>query len=209
MKSSRLWALGIVSFVIIFGPTLMMTVVGFTGADVESGTVNLGFGLLGLVLAAAFFLSAWRIPTRVWLSWHHLPKDEEALNAIAASKRKWRTSHPLLFLTSQRFAIRRADGAKEGFPAAAWVAEAYGDAGGADIFELFELLRAFQHQGGGWMNTTDCAIAKVVGMKHIVGALRSGTDVHTMVFYIQKFGVSYLEKGLEAGVPLEYMEAMR
>lgn len=190
-----------------FLPLVIVIVLGLFGVDAPTATLNLVFGIVSPVLAVLIFAGRF-ILGRLWLAVHRLPTDPDAVRAVSARRMKLRADHAVLRLEARRYAYRRGANRRRSYIAADMVADAYIAAGGRSVHDLFELMRAF-HPHAGEMDVTLAAIAKVVGLKNIVASLRYGVDAATMVGYIERYGVKQLEDGLAAGVPFEYMEAMR
>lgn len=190
-----------------FLPLVIIVVLGLFGVNAPTATLHLVFGIVSPVLAVIIFAGRF-ILGRLWLAVHRLPADSDAVKAVAARRMKVWTGHAALRLTARRYAYRRGANQRGSYIAADMVTDAYIAAGGRNVHDLFELMRAF-HPHPGEMDVMLAAIAKVVGLHSIVASLHDGVDAATMVRYIERYGVKQLEDGLAAGVPFEYMEAMR
>ena len=190
-----------------FLPLVIVIVLSLFGVNAPTATLHLVFGIVSPVLAVLIFAGRF-IHGRLWLTVHRLPTESEAVKAVSARRMKMWAGHAGLRLTARRYAYRRGANQRGSYIAADMVADAYIAAGGRSVHDLFELMRAF-HPHPGEMDVTLAAIAKVVGLRSIVASLHDGVDAATMVGYIERYGVKQLEDGLAAGVPFEYMEAMR
>lgn len=191
----------------IFVPAILRLILEMTGAAQGAEAVSLWVGVPFLVVVPWLFLYHHTLP-RLWLLAHRLPRDKEAIDAVASFLPRWRDRHPSLTLVACRYAYRRADAERPSFVAADAVAQAYASAGGRDPDELFGLLRAF-HPDPGAMDGSSAKVARAVGLRNIVASLQAGVPVGIMVEYVARYGVKQLEEGLAAGIPFEYMEVMR
>ncbi len=187
-------------------PSVVMMALGLLGIPHDPELLSMVFAVLAPAAALGVYGTI-RLKSSLWLALHRLPRDKEAMLAVAALRPRWRDPHAALTLAARRYAYRRADGGHQAYLATHWVAQAYGEAGGSSPDELFKLMRAWHMRLE--MDATGAAIAKVVGLKNTVAALREGTPVDTMVMHIDRFGVKAVEDGLAAGIPFEYMEAMK
>lgn len=203
----KLVIVGAVVGVALVVPLLLDIVLRLVGLEPDTKLLAAVFGVATPVIAVGAYV-VYLLKSWFWLALHRLPRDKEAMRAVARLRPRWNDKHPGLTLAARRYAYRRADSEQPSFVAAGWVAKAYADAGGRDANELFELMRAF-HPYPGAMSTARAAIARVVGLRAIVANLRAGTSVGTMVRYIDYYGVKTLEEGLVAGIPFEHMEVMR